>query len=204
MDFDAYTPTLFVHILAAMVLVGSSLFAPLVRHAAEAAESAAELRSRLELGRRAARANPVASLALLATGLHLGWGAWSSYGWFWVAVGAWLANAALAVLVVQRSARALAVATARAGGGPLGAEVDRLRRSRAWAVAQGALCANDVAMLYVMLAKPALLPSVSALVLANAAVLAASAVRRRRRAATGRERAWPVGLRQMAGPGDGA
>jgi hypothetical protein len=50
--------------------------------------------------------------------------------------------------------------------------VDRLRRSRAWTLASGALLANDLAMLYVMYTKPSLAGSLLLVAVANAAALA--------------------------------
>jgi len=162
---------LFAHILAAMVLVGSSLFAPLVLRAVRSAGSVAELRGWLDLGRRSSSGNPLAAMVLLGTGIWLGRIGWWTQAWFWVAVGSWLVNSTLAAAVVRRAATAVAIAAGRAGDGPVGAEVDRLRRSRAWILAEAMIGANDVAMLYVMIDKPALGPSLAILALANLVVL---------------------------------
>jgi uncharacterized membrane protein len=170
---------LFAHILAAMVLVGSSLFAPLVRRGMKAAVSAADLAGWLDLGRRAAALNPPASLALLGTGIYLGLDGWWTQAWFWVAVGAWLVNASLATLVVRRAAAALGIANSRPGDGAVSADADRLRRSRAWDLAAGIMTANDIALLYVMVDKPTLVQSIAVLTLANLAALGAGLVRER-------------------------
>jgi len=180
MPVSSYTLILFIHVLAATVLIGSSLFTPLLRRAGQTAVSVAELRRSLELGRRAARGNPLAAFTLLATGIYLGKDAWWAEAWFWVAIGAWLVNSALAAGVVQRTAQTLAIAASRAGDGPVGPEIDRLRRSRSWEHAEAVMRANDIALLYVMLDKPGLLGSLSVLVLASLASLTATLLRERR------------------------
>jgi uncharacterized membrane protein len=176
-DLSAYSLVLFAHILSAMVLVGSSLFAPLVRRAIQAAGTQAELKQWLALGRRAALANPAASLVLLGTGIQLGRAGWWTQSWFWVAVSAWLVNSVLAVRVVKQTARAVAIAASRAGEGVVGVEIDRRRRSRAWELAERAIAASDVAVLFLMIDKPGLLPSIVVLALVHAAFVGASVVR---------------------------
>ena len=153
-DLSLYSIVLLVHIASAIVLVGSALFAPLTRHAILRAPTVDRLRDWLDFLRRSARANPPAAMVLLASGLYLGSEGWWSQPWFYVALGAWAANLLLATLAVKPSVFALARAAAARGDGPVGPDVDRLRHSRRWEIAEGLMRGNDLAMLYVMFVKP--------------------------------------------------
>mgnify|MGYP001766972047 CR=1 FL=1 len=153
-DLSLYSVVLLVHIASAIVLVGSALFAPLTRHAILRASTVDRVLDWLDFLRRSARANPPAAMVLLASGLYLGSEGWWSQPWFYVALGAWVANFSLATFAVKPSVIALARAAAGAGSGPVGAEIDRLRRSRRWEVAEGLMRGNDLAMMYVMFVKP--------------------------------------------------
>jgi hypothetical protein len=82
----------------------------------------------LDVLRRSVRANPPAAMGLLASGLYLGSEGWWSQPWFYVALGAWVANFSCATFVVKPSVAALSRAATGAGSGPA---VDRLRHSLA-------------------------------------------------------------------------
>jgi uncharacterized membrane protein len=180
LEVSAYSLILFVHVLAGVALIGSGLFAPLAWRRMREAPSIAELRLWLEFSQRASKWNPAAAIVLLASGIYLGTLGWWSQAWFFVALAAWVINAALAGAVVGRAAGALGAAAARAGDGAVPAAVDAMRRARTWPLAHGALLANDLAILYVMFNKPELGGSVAVLVAAN--VIAAAAVLVRYRA----------------------
>lgn len=173
-DIDVYSVVLLAHVSAAIALVSSGLFAPLVRRALIAAPSMDGVRLWLDFGRRAARANPAVSLAVLATGIYLGSAGWWSQPWFFVAGATWLANALVATLVVKRAAAATAAAAARTQGGAVTPEVDALRRSRAWTFGMDVLLASDFSLLYLMFNKPGLIES---LLVVDGAVGVAVAVR---------------------------
>jgi len=170
---------LFLHVLSAMVLVGSSLVAPLVLAALRSAGTVEELRGWLALGRRSGRLNPAAALALLATGVYCGRHGWWGAGWFWVAVGVWALNMLLAARVVRPAAGRLAVAAFAAPPGPVSPDVDALRRLAGFAHAQRAMLVNDLTVLFFMLDKPSLSECLVILVAANAVALAAARLRER-------------------------
>lgn len=190
MTLSTWSIVLFAHVLAASLLVGSAFSVSLIRRGIESAASVAELRSWLELGRRATRANPAVAVVLLATGVWLGREVWWAYAWFWVAVGAWVVNSALAAGVVRRAAGAASRAAALVGDGPVTTELDGLRRSRAWHLAEAAMAANDVALLWVMIDKPTLAGSLAVVALANLLFVGAMALSRRRAEGAG---ARPLG-----------
>ena len=178
-DLNAYSLVLLFHVVAATLLIGSSMFEPLVRRSMALAGSVRELRLWLDLARRAARANPVAALAVLGTGLYLGSAGWWSQGWFYAALGLWLLNSVLAVTVVKRAAAALGGAAARANDGPIPGDLDSLRRSTAWTVAAETMRAVDLSMLYVMFVKPSAIES-CLVAAATAIVFVGLALARRR------------------------
>ncbi len=154
-ELNTYSLVLLAHVGGAVVLVASSLWAPLVHRAILAAESFAALRSWLHFARSSSRVNPLAALVVLGTGVYLGASGWWSQAWFYVALAAWLANSVLAGAVVGRTAAALGAAAA-SGEGPVTGAVDALRRTPSWPIAEAIVRANDLTMLYVMFVKPSL------------------------------------------------
>jgi hypothetical protein len=158
-DLSFYAIALLAHVVAGTVLVGSTMFAPLVHRSILAADSFATLRMWLDLDRRASRANPPIAMVLLATGIYLGSAGFWSMAWFYVAVAAWVLNCALAIAVVDRTAAAVRAA-AGTREGAIDAKVDALRRSRTWGLAHEIMGGSDLAMLYVMFVKPGLAESI--------------------------------------------
>jgi hypothetical protein len=178
-DVSLDTAILLAHVLAGVLLVGSSIFSTFIRRAIVTAPSVESLLLWLDFGRRATAANPLIALVLLASGLYLGSTGWWSQGWFYVAAGSWVVNAALAGLVLKPSAMALAQAAARVGHGPIRPDLDARRRSRAWELAAQTMRATDLGMLYVMYMKPSVLESLLVIGAVFAANLGWQALRER-------------------------
>jgi hypothetical protein len=178
-NLSLYALALLVHVVGGCMLIGSTLSTPLIRRSILAAPTLGLVRTWLDFARRAGRLNPAAAFAVLGTGIYLGSAGFWTQGWFWVALAAWLANTLLAVLVVDRTASALAAA-AGSREGAIDAPVDAIRRSRAWELAEPVMRANDLGMLYVMFVKPSAIECV--LVLAGAIALSIGADRRASRA----------------------
>lgn len=177
-DLSMYSIALLLHVTAGIMLISSSLFAPLTRRAILSASSIEALRGWLDFARRSVRANPPAALVLLLTGLYLGANGWWSQAWFLVAIAAWVVNVLLAVLVLQRRAMALGQAAGRAAAGPIDDAIDALRRTPSWDVAEDVMLANDLAMIYLMFIKPSL--AESCLVVGAGALYAGLRAARRR------------------------
>jgi uncharacterized membrane protein len=184
-----YSLALFVHIGAAIVLMGGSLLAtPAIRTAVLRAGTVAEMRTWLTFGRPLSRITPIAAFTLLGSGVYLTQtGRWWTAAWLQIALALWAANMFLAVRVVEPAVGRLG-AEAAAADGPVSALLDALRRSRRWSVTSDVMLANDVGVLYLMVAKPGYLGSVGTLLVAYAAV---GGIRAFRRPATGR-RAEPA------------
>lgn len=180
-ELSIYPVLLLIHVLSAIVLMGSTLHAPLARGLVLRARLAADLGVAIALSRRAVKWNPLAALILLATGIYLGSWGWWSQAWFYVAIAAWIVSTVLAVAVLQRAEEAIAALAGQAGDGPITAELDAMRRSRKWGLAHAAMLANDLAILCIMFVKPPLAGSIGLLIVAN--TLLVSAVLMRQRAA---------------------
>lgn len=170
-----YEIVVFLHVAVAFALVGGSLSAPLLRGAIRAAGSPAEMKQWIGLARRATRLNPAAALIVLATGVWLGSQGWWSAGWFYVSIGAWLANSLLAVLVVNRTEETLE--TAADAGWTLEA-LDPIRLAAKWDVATASMLANDFALIWIMMQKPSTTASIAVLAAVNAVLIGIALARR--------------------------
>lgn len=183
-----YATLVFVHVLAAVVLVGSSFLFPFTRAALRGAGTVEELRGWLRFAGRLAAVDPICALGVLATGVYLGSQGWWTYPWFWVAVGLFLINGGLAARALHGAAGELEAGANAAGRGPVPERIDALRWSARFDVPGDVLLANDVSLLFIMITKPGLPGSLATVALANGVL---ALVRRRRRAA--RPIAYPGG-----------
>lgn len=162
LGLSAYSLAILLHLAAAMTLVGGSVFSLHLRRAILEAPSVGALRTWLGFARRSSAANPAAALVLLGTGLYLGSYGWWESAWFYVALGAWLANSLLAARVLKPAGMAMGAAVAGAADdAPVDGPVDALRRSAGWRVAGAAMLGSDVAMLVLMVEKPSLVESLA-------------------------------------------
>jgi hypothetical protein len=168
---SAYVLVVFVHIAAAVLLLGTSILGePAVRAAARRATEPHDLRAFLAIGRPMAVLSPLAAVLLLASGVYLASIAhfWT-LGWIQVATAFWIVNCVVAVAVVKPAIGRVA-AEATSATTSIGPDLDRLRWSRAWTWGVDLLAANDAAVLYLMTAKPGLGGSLAIVILANIAV----------------------------------
>jgi uncharacterized membrane protein len=181
---NVYGTVLFVHVAAAVVLVGGSLVAtPAIRSAALRARGVDELRLWLSFGGPFKTIDPVSSLALVASGAYLATaGDWWAHAWVQVALGLWVFNTAIAAGVQNPAIGRLATAARAAPAGPVTAGLDSLRSSRRWSVTANILLANDLAVLYLMVTKAGYVAATVTVVVAQAAVhgIARSLAHRRR------------------------
>lgn len=155
-SLNLYSSLAFIHVLAATVLVGSSLFGPMTRRGLRRAASVGEARNWLTFEQRMTMANPIAALIVLATGLYLGSMGWWGFAWFITAVVLWVADTVVAVAVMKKTYGALEKSLVGDVTDPVPGPADRLRRSMALDIGGGFLLASDVAVLFLMLRKPGL------------------------------------------------
>jgi hypothetical protein len=165
--FEVYSLVLFAHVLAAVAVVGHSIGSPLIRAALRDAASLSELGPVVALEQRAARWIPIIALALLASGIYLGSVGWWHFGWFYVSIAGWVANALLAGLLLHSMLARLAKAAAGRHGA-IPAEIDALRRSKTLAATSQAMLANNLALLFVMFNKPDTVAALAVFAVANA------------------------------------
>ena len=150
----SYDVTLFVHVLAAVMLMGGTVAVRLGHHAVLDASQLAALRGALDVVRRIGRANPVLALLLLASGAYLGTtGLWAT-PWFWVSLATWIANGVLAARIVVPAAQAIGAAAAAAGDGAVPTAIDAMRRAPRPAIAHDVMIGLDLGTLAIMIAKP--------------------------------------------------
>lgn len=186
---DLYTLIVLAHIAAAVSLLSGSVIAsPGIRSAIRRARTVQEIRAYLAIGRSLLMLEPVSAAAVLASGVYLTSVAhfWTQ-GWVQVAVAFWVVNAVVAATLVKPAIGGVASRAAASPDGPVGQDLDALRRSPRWFFGGDVLMANDAAMLYLMTMKPELVGSLLAVAAANVVVAAARASARVRptRAATG-------------------
>lgn len=167
---STYSLIVFIHVVAGVVLIGSSLSTLFLRAALRRAQTVGQLRSWLSLTQASGRIDPIAAMVLLATGIYLGVQGWWNTGWFVASVGLWLVNSLYGARTTGRALGHLAEACAKAGGEQLSAEIDSLRRSRSLELAADVMLGGDLAVLFLMTNKPGPVGSLVTVVLAQAIV----------------------------------
>lgn len=177
-DLSISSVALLVHVVAGTLLIGSSVFAPLVHKSMATADSLGALRVWVDMARRSSRANPAFAVVLLATGIYLGSQGWWTQPWFYVAAASWLVDSLLALLVIDPSTAALGAAIGTREGA-IDAPADALRRSRKWVLAGEVMRGSDLSMIYLMFVKPGLIESLVVVAAAIALFVAISAGRLR-------------------------
>ena len=180
--FEWYSLVLFVHVVAAVALVGHSLTTPISRAVLREARTVRDVGRLAAFEHRLSRWNPAIALVLLASGVYLGSAGWWWQGWFYVSIAAWLVNSALAARIVGPGVAALAAAADAAGDGPVPPGVDALRRSTRLAVASQVMLGADIAILFIMMNKPTTLGSLAILGAVTAALVALAFLPRRQAA----------------------
>jgi hypothetical protein len=173
-----YELTRFIHVAAAVALLGGSVMgSPAVRAAVRRARTAQEIRTCLAVGRPLMVLEPAAAFAVLATGIYLtNTGGFWSLGWVQVALAFWVVNAVVAGALVKPALGRVAQRAATAGESPVDQALNALRWSPRWSVGGNLLMANDAAMLYLMTMQPGLAGSLLTVAGANLLVAMATAV----------------------------
>jgi uncharacterized membrane protein len=154
---SGYSVVVFVHVLSAIVLVGSSLFGPLLGLAIRRAASVGSLREWAHYFQRIVKLTGPAAGITLATGLYLGFaGDWWGSGWLEVSLALFILAGIGAAGVLDPTAKKLVAAADAAPDGPVPAQLDAQRHDRRTAIVESMMLATDVAILFLMINKPAL------------------------------------------------
>jgi hypothetical protein len=167
---ELYAAILFVHIVSAILVVGSTLFAPLVGAGVQRSATVQSLREWANLlrtmGQWAGRAAPVTFLA----GLYLAFaGDWWGSGWLEVSLLLFALAGVGALGFLDPAAGRLVEAAEAAPDGPISAELDELRHGRRTQVVESFLLPGDLTIVFLMTNKPGFVGSLVALGVAAAA-----------------------------------
>lgn len=176
---EVYSLVLFVHVVAAVALVGHSLGSPVTIAAIRDAATLPDLGRVVGLEHRLSRLNPLVALVLLASGVYLGSVGWWTQPWFYVSVAGWMINAALAGSVLKPIMGALMADTRNRPEVAVPQTTNAVRRSMRLLIATRVMLANDIALLFIMMNKPGLLESVAVAVVVNGLLVATAFLSRR-------------------------
>jgi hypothetical protein len=162
-----YAFVVFVHVLSAIALVGSTLFDPLFGAGVRRAETTEGLREwarvMLRTGLWAGRAAPV----LLLSGLYLAFaGDWWGSGWLEVSLGLFALAGVGALGFLEPAAKRLVAAAEAAPDGPIGADLDTLRHDPRSHVVESYLLPGDLTIVFLMTTKPGFTGALVAVVVA--------------------------------------
>ena len=150
-----YTLGKFVHIAAAIVLVGSMLVAPVVHGAIRGATDVRPLRALARLQQRIVAATGPAALLVFGSGVYMTWSGWSfAQDWIVVSIVLFVANGALATSVVDPHAKKLLAATEGVSDGPLTRDLTDLVHDARVVAALRIVVGIDLAIVFLMVNKP--------------------------------------------------
>lgn len=152
---ELYYVVVFVHVVSAIVLVGSTLLAPFMGAAMRRATTTDGLLGPasilLQTGKFAGRTAPIT----LVTGLYLAFsGDWWGSGWLEVSLALFVLAGVGAIGVLDPAATRIVETAEAAPAGPLTADLDALRHDRRMATTEAFLLPGDVTIVFLMTTKP--------------------------------------------------
>ena len=156
------------HIAAGAVLMGETAVAPFHYRSLKRAPVRTAVRSWLDAARRHAALEPAAAMALLVTGVVLGGRSVLTSAWLLLSLVAWLLNSGLAVLVVGRGMTWL---DGTVSGTPEGESLEPALTGHVIGraeVGSWIMAANDIAVLWLMVAKPDTIRAIQGVVIVHA------------------------------------
>lgn len=157
---DLYHVVLFLHILGAVVLVGMGFFMPVLLRALLRTPTVAGFR---EWGRAthviAKMGNPAAVVVLLS-GLYMGWAEFSfKEGWLAVSLVLFIIAGGIAGGVLDPALKKLNAAADEAPDGPVSAELRSYAANPKMHNFESIMFGMDLAIVFLMVNKPALVPA---------------------------------------------
>jgi hypothetical protein len=163
----SYSVVVFIHVLAAILLVGSSLFGPMLGMALRRAGTVGSLREWARYFALVVKVTGPAAGIVLASGLYLGFaGDWWGSGWLEVSLALFILAGVGAVGVLDPAAKRLVESSEAAADGPVTAELDQLRRHRRTSSVESMMLATDVAIVFLMTNKPGMMGSLGVVAVA--------------------------------------
>lgn len=167
-----YSLALFVHVVGAVALVGGSALLPVLVGVARRAPSVAGLRTVAAILHPMGRVIQIAAPLTLLAGLYMAFSAnWWRMAWPFVALTAF----AVAGVVSNRFEKVTGAAweqVATAPDGPVPADVTTMLESRFVTLVSRHMIAVDIAIVYLMTAKPGLWASLAAFAVTNGLAVA--------------------------------
>lgn len=158
---DLYHVVLFVHVVAAILLVGGSAFAHVVGHFARRATTVEGLRIPLALIHAIVKVSMPLAMVVLAAGLYLAFdGSWWGGGWPVVALVLFTAVGATAGRYLDPTVSKAKETLDAASDGPVPAEVTAVFRDRTFGLVTWGFAGADLAIVYLMTNKPGYVGSV--------------------------------------------
>ena len=183
---DLYHVALFAHIIGAIVIVGLGFFMPVMMAGIRRAQTVAALRDWLIGVQRMSKSAMPAALLVLVTGLYMGWAQFSfADGWLAVSLVLFVMAGGIAGGVLDPLISKGLAAIDAAPDGPVTEELRTLANPPKMHNFEALLFGVDLAIIFLMTNKPALLPSlaVAASGFAIGALRIAIATRRHAKAA---------------------
>lgn len=154
---DLYHVVLFVHILAAIIVVGGSFAIDFGASRAKKARTVDSLKSWLQALAIGSKAVAVSAAVTLAAGLYLGFaGDWWGSGWLSVALVLFVAAGALAGAVMDKGIERMIGIAEGFPEGPMSPDLGRRLTQPAMALTGPVMIGVDVAILFLMTNKPGL------------------------------------------------
>lgn len=150
-----YSAVVFVHVVSAIVLVGSTFFAPFIGAGLRRTPTVQGVREWStvfqRIGKFAGKSAPITFLA----GLYLAFaGDWWGSGWLEVSLTLFVLSGVGALGVLDPAAGRLVEAAQVAPDGPVTAELETLRHDRRMATVESFLLPGDLAIVFLMTNKP--------------------------------------------------
>jgi uncharacterized membrane protein len=150
-----YTLGKYVHIVAAIVLVGSYLLAPVVHRLIRGATDVRAVRALARLQQHAITAAGPAVVLVLASGVYMTLAGWSfATSWIAVALALFVVNGALAMSTVDPHVKELLAAADEASDGPLDRELSDLVHDARVVRVMRMVVGVDLAIIFLMVNKP--------------------------------------------------
>ncbi len=164
-----YSVVVFIHVIGAIVLVGSTILSPLLGAGLRRATTVDGLRGSARVMKGVNDLAGVAAPLVLVAGLYLAFaGDWWGSGWVEVSLALFAFAAVMAIGVIDPSVKRLVGAADAAPDGPVTAELVALRDARKVAVAESFLLPGDIAIVFLMITKPGFVGSLVTLAVAAA------------------------------------
>lgn len=159
-----YSVVVFVHVIAAIVLVGATLLTPFMAAGIRRSSTVAALRESARVLKSANDAAGMAAPVVLLAGLYLAFaGGWWGSGWVEVSLGLFALAGVMALGIIDPAMKRLVAAAEAAPDGPVTAELAALRDQRRVAVAESFLLPGDLAIVFLMTNKPGFIGALTTL-----------------------------------------